>query len=208
MTKLKVLIVRIVSRAAVALLCGALAAQAGCSSGEKEKNRPRTGADTIQEEVVERISQRVLKEAEESGRLKEVRERRVLRVALPPPEAPFQEVDPELGAAGGFTPALAGEIALILRVKPLVEVLDRVPDLPGYPAGWEEKYDLVALPEGAAGCPAERSVKFFFSGPGKGWKTFCAAGESDSLARAVEYIFSYLNETGIYTRLYGTYVEK
>ena len=130
----------------------------------------------------------------------------VERVALPPPESPFLELDPELGIPGGFTPALVGEIALLLGVKPNIKILEQTPSLPNYPAGWEEKYDLLALPEGAGGYPGGRVVKYFFSGQESGWKIFCAAGDAEGMMQAVEHIFSYLNETGIYNRLYRNYV--
>jgi len=197
---------------AISLLLSFLLAAtiSGCPHVKNRINTPETAqnrsADTIQAEIMEKVSERILESVPQKGRLRKIRERGVIRVALPPPNPPFQERDNEFGLPVGFTPALATEIARAMNVKPNISILDALPS-PGFASSsWETDYDLIFLPEGAGGCRSGQSTRYFFSGHESGWKTICATGDGKALAMAIREILSYLNETGIYARLYNNYV--
>jgi len=188
-----------------------VAALAGCGRGAGKSGagaaRP-ADAGTIRSEVVRNISGRVIGEIPVAGRLGEIKKRGILRVALPPAEPPFQSLDKTLNLPVGFNPALVAEIALILEVKPNTSILDRQPDPRSYPADWTRKYDLVFLPETAAGCPPKQNIPYFYAGAAAGWKTICAADPDGGFSSAVREILIYLNETGIFAQLYRTHVVK
>jgi ABC-type amino acid transport substrate-binding protein len=183
---------------------------AGCAgAGKNSKSAVKQpGADTIKEEVVRKISDRVIGGIPITGRLQEIKKRGILRVALPPEETPFQSLDPNLKLPIGFNPALVAEIALILDAKPNITILDRTPDLPSYPPRWKDDYDLIFLPGSQAGCPKNQSFPYFYTKTPPGWKIICAAGDDGAFPSAVGEILTYLNETGIFAQLYRTYVGK
>lgn len=183
-------------------------AASGCRSGERISLdvEQQFGAETIQKEVVAKISRLVLGNIEVTGRFRMIKEKGVLRAALPPANPGFQDIDPEFGVPRGFHPALINEIALILDVKPNITLLDMAPAPPDIPPDWERDYDIIILPEGRGGCGAGKGAKFFFTGPESGWKTLCVAGEGEALILAVKEILSYLNESGIFARLHKNYV--
>ena len=149
----------------------------GCGGGDGNED-VRTGSpaagggETIQEEIMQRVSSRVLEDVPDEGRLRIVRGRGVLRAAFPPPEPGFQESDPEFGLPVGFNPSLVAEIARVMGVKPNMTILDRPPSQPYVPRDWEEKYDLLFLPPGAGVCGEGQEVKYFYTGPACSEKDF------------------------------------
>jgi ABC-type amino acid transport substrate-binding protein len=194
--------------AALAPLVLFFAVSGGCTGGEKNAAAAKNTSDagTLRSEVIRKISGRVIGGIPNKARLGEIRKNGILRVALTPEEPPFQSLDPALKLPVGFNPALAAEIALILEVKTNLTILNGTAGSGGVPPDWGKKYDLLFLPEGAAGCPAKNSVPYFYAGPGGGWKTICAAGPGGQLTDAVREIMTYLNETGIFAQLYRTHV--
>jgi ABC-type amino acid transport substrate-binding protein len=187
-----------------------LALIAGCA-GEGEKNKksnPQAGADTIREEIVQKISDRVIGGIPVTGRLQEIKKRGILRVALPPKEPPFQSLDPTLKLPIGFNPALVAEIALILEVKPNITILGGTSGAGSLPAGWSTKYDLVFLTEYDSDCPAKQKIPYFYNIARPHWKSICVADTDGGFTSAVNETLTYLNETGIFAQLYQTHVAK
>jgi ABC-type amino acid transport substrate-binding protein len=181
----------------------------GCGAHDKDRTSAvPANADTLQREVIHKISMRVIGGISASGKLSEIKKRGVLRIALPPAEPPFQSVDPNLGIPIGFNPALAYEIATILEVKPNIVILDSNPRRREANIALEKSFDLLFLPERSDACAPGGSLPYFYSGPGAGWKTICSAETDGPLTIALKEILTYLNETGIYAQLYGTYVSK
>lgn len=181
---------------------------AGCADGGRRDTAPAAMTDTpdtIQEEVMGKISRRVLAPIPDEGGLREVRDRGVLRVALPAGQKPFQYPDPRFGLPSGFNPALANEIASILEVKPNITLLEKATDI-NAPEKFHE-YDLVFLESQDRPCPSGKTIKYFFDGAGD-WKVLCVSESGGpELADAIEEILIYLNETGIFARLYQNYVD-
>jgi hypothetical protein len=187
-----------------------LALASGCAGGGRESrnSNTRAGADTIREEIVRKISDRVIGDIPVTGRLQEIKKRGILRVALPPEEAPFQSLDPTLKLPVGFNPALVAEIALILEVKPNITILGGTSGSDSLPAGWDTKYDLVFLDGNVPACPAKQKIPYFYTLDSPHWKTICAADTDGGFTSAVIETLTYLNETGIFAQLYQTHVAK
>lgn len=181
----------------------------GCGrSVEKNASAKKTtDPGTLRSEVIRKISEKVIGGIPNSARLADIRRSGIIRVAYPAEQSPFQSLDPALKLPVGFNPALAAEIAQILEVKTNNTILSNPPDSKFPPQNWQSKYDLLFMPEEAHGCPAENSIRYFYSGTGKGWKTICAAGSGRELPDAVGEIMTYLNETGIFAQLYKTHVQ-
>jgi ABC-type amino acid transport substrate-binding protein len=193
---------------AVFILIAALSS-CGNRAGKNTRDTAKPAdSGTIHSEIERKISGSVIGDIPLVGRLAEIKKRGILRVALPPEYPPFQSLDPALKLPLGFNPALSAEIARILEVKTNITILDKTPSLPSNPENWNDKYDMLFLPESVAGCQAKQSIPYFFTAGATGWKTICIADTDGNLTTAVREILVYLNETGIYSQLYRTYVAK
>ena len=196
----------IISTVAVAALIGF----SGCVK-KPAPEPPRTaggspGPATLSEKVQRKISARVIGDIPKTGKLREVRQRGILRVALPPEEPPFQSMRAVLKQPAGFNVSLAGAIANVLEVKPNITILkqkdiNRINDAGAGGA----RYDIVFRNPGMAICASDRSLPYFYAGHEKSWLTLCVSGEDDSLKKAVENTLAYFAETGIFTSMYSDY---
>ncbi len=189
-----------------AVCISAIIASCADISGNKSSSGAQSDApETIQKEVMGRISRRVLSQIPDAGRLKEVRARGVLRVALPATEKPFQYPDPRFGLPAGFNPSLANEISSVLEVKTNIVMAGEVNKSKN--SDWHDKFDVMFLTGETQDCEGGRRIKYFFTGV-EGWKTLCVSEQGGpELSAAVVEILIYLNETGIFARLYHDYVE-
>ncbi|MEW5946620.1 MAG: transporter substrate-binding domain-containing protein [bacterium] len=194
-----------VTRAALAAaLAAAVVAfgAVGCARRDEARGAPGRGLPagglTLSQEILGKISARVLDGVPQTPRLRQARESGVLHVALSPSEPPFQYVDGDTGAPAGFNVDLAGEIARILGVKSNVTIGGR-DDASG------ESADVYFAGAGEDACAGGEGTPYFYSGRGKGWRRICAGGGDEGVAEAVGRVLDYLNETGIYARLYRRY---
>ena len=166
---------------------------------------PVNEADTITDEVITKISNKVIGHIEICGKLEEIKNRGILRVALPAEKKPFQFLDPEYGIPDGFHPALVYEISRIIGVKPNITIPDDILISSFSGNNWESEFDMI-ITDNKRLCDKERAHPFFFSGYDNGWKIICTS-DSESFSEAIDEILIYLNETGIFAQLYTGYVK-
>ncbi|HOO56274.1 MAG TPA: hypothetical protein PLN69_05600 [bacterium] len=189
----------------IAFLCAA-----GCNKTlvNKQDTSPTAvnEADTITDEVITKISNKVIGHIEISGKLEEIKNRGILRVALPAEKKPFQFLDPEYGIPDGFHPALIYEISRIIGVKPNITIPDDILISTFSSGKWDNEFDMI-ITDNKKLCAQESSHPFFFSGADNGWKIICTS-DSGSFSDAIDEILVYLNETGIFAQLYTGYVKE
>jgi len=187
---------------AIAALAATAFIAAGCAGARRASApaSPIPSADSIQSEIIHTISKRLTAGLPDSGRLKAARERGVLRVAVVfSPDNALCHFDPDIGAPRGFIPELAAEIALMLEIKPNVELLNQG-ERPG------PEIDIVFLPEGVGGCESNNLIPYYYT-PELGWKHICVMDDDGSLKEAVARILSHMNSTGIFAQLHMAHVE-
>lgn len=197
-----------VSAAALAAALTFLAAYSGCNKHAPAPASPAgpPGPATLSEIVQRKISARVIGEIPREGTLREIRQRGILRVALPPEEPPFQSMSKLIKQPVGFNVALAGAIANVLEVKPNITILKQN-EINGIndAGGSTQRYDIVFRTPATSVCAASRSLPYFYIADDKTWLTLCVSGDDDSLMEAVENTLAYFAETGIFTSLYSDY---
>jgi len=197
---------------ALFLIIAAAGMPSGCGKNTRNNSAQAAHADkltagaTIGERVQHKISRQVLTGIPEKGSLKDIRKRGILKVALPPPQPPFQIYIKELRAPSGFNVALAGEFARILEVKPNFTFMPRKKAAAGKMPSMET-FDIYFMEHGSRNCPAGRSIKYFFAGPDDGWLSICIPGKDRELFNAFKNTLFYMTETGIYSQLYADYFE-
>ncbi len=180
----------------------ALVLTSGCGGGAGNRSSGETPdrTDTIREEVVRKISRRVLSGIKLEGSLAAVKRRGILRVALAPDSPLLQHLDPNFNIPTGFNPELVAQIASMLEVKPNITMLDAVPDT------ISGDYDLIFQPEGGKLCSENSEIRYFYNGRTNEWRTICIADSDPGLTAAIREILIHLNETGIFAQVFKTNV--
>lgn len=183
----------------------------GCSHGagdavDKTSDAHVSTSETIQLEVMKKISDKVLGDIPNNNELARVRERGVLRVALPPGESEYVKVDPEFGMPGGLFPALLSEISNVMLLKLNMEALSEEDYSKLLKGDNYDKYDIFVVLDEVAACPYQTRV---FYNVKDGWKSLCVASDKgDEMWEALNGILNYLNKSGIFARIYDRYAEK
>lgn len=184
----------------------------GCAGGHsgapEENNAASSFSETIQQEVMKKISEKVLGDVPLKGDYAKIMERGVLRVALPQPEEPYVTVDPEFGIPGGMFPALLSEMSNVMILKLNMEVLseDEYPKL--LKGDNSQKYDMYVVLEDESNCTHKTNV-FYAADSDGAWRSLCITGaEGDELEEVVAEILTYFNKSGIFARIYERYAEK
>lgn len=172
----------------------------GCRKGPVKGEgtiRPDVGnSGLMSQEILEKVSDLVLAGVPDTELMKDIRKRGVLRVELPAGEFPFQYMMD--GRPAGFNVDLVYEIGRVLNVKPNVEIGR------GEMRGMEElDFFVYRSKEGGEGPIG--GIPFFFLGEEEGWLAIYVAGGDEGLTEAIERILDYLEETGIFARLYRRY---
>lgn len=171
-------------------------------------NEASSYSETIQQEVMKKISEKVLGDVPLKGDYEKIMERGVLRVALPDTKEPYVMVDPEFGIPSGMFPALLSEISNVMILKLNMEVLPEDQYAKLLKGDYSQKYDMYVVLDGEINCPGQ--INIFYSATSEGsWKSLCIAGEEgDELEVVVGEILTYFNKSGIFARIYERYAEK
>lgn len=182
----------------------------GCSKNNRSTDPVETSSstsETIQIEVMKKISEKVLGDIPNANELAKVRERGVLRVALPGGvESKYISVDPEFGMPGGLFPALLSEVSNVLLLKLNMEVLPDEEYANLLNGEYYDKYDIYVVLDEMSTCPYETKV---FYNKSDGWKSLCVATDKgEEISDALKEILNYMNKSGIFARIYERYAEK
>ena len=180
----------------------------GCAGGKGEdaptKELKERTAPLLSEEILKKISQRVLASVPNTERLRQVQKMGILRVGLPPFEMPFQYMDEEMDIMVGFNVDMADEIARILGAKTNFQTLDWKNG--NYQAeNTNGGVDIFIFNSMEGHCDGGTEVPTFYLGQGKGWQKICIPDADRGMSRAMKQILDYLDETGIYARIYRNY---
>ncbi|MFH1538081.1 MAG: hypothetical protein ABIH66_03925 [bacterium] len=154
------------------------------------------GVGLLSQEIIEKISSRVLAGVPETELLKDIHMRGVLRVELPEEEFPFQYT--LAGRPAGFNVDLIHEIGWVLGAKPNVEI-GRTE------MGGMEELDFFIYKSKKDGEVAIGGIPFFFLGEEQGWLVMYVTDGDEGLTEAIKRILDYLEETGVFARLYRRY---
>lgn len=165
----------------------------GCPEKTERPQSPQPEDALLSQEIMRRVSERTLAGVPKTELMRDIRKRGVIRVELPAEEKPFQYAS---GARiEGFNADLVREIALVLGVKPNIEIGS------GDGRGVDE-LDFFIYREGVGSGRRLGGKRFFYLGEKEGWLAVYVAGGDKGLSAAVENILDYLQETGIFARLY------
>ncbi|MEW6200734.1 MAG: hypothetical protein AB1546_02075 [bacterium] len=180
----------------------------GCAGGKGEgaatKELKEQSAPLLSEEILKKISQRVLADVPNTERLRQVQKMGILRVGLPPFEIPFQYMNEEMDLMVGFNVDMTDEIARILGAKTNLQILDWMDG--NYQTGSTNgRLDIFIFNTGEGHCNGGTEVPTFYFGHGKGWQKICIPDADRGMAEAIKQILDYLDETGIYARIYRNY---
>lgn len=152
--------------------------------------------DMLSQEIMKKVSDRVLAGVPDTELMKGIRKRGVLRVELPAEKFPFQYLQD--GRPAGFNVDLINEIGWVLGVKPNVKIgrgeMREMKELDIF------VYESKKSAEGVIG-----GIPFFFLGERDGWLALYVADGDEGVTEGVERILDYLEETGIFARLYRRY---
>lgn len=180
----------------------ALAASSGCPApraGHPEAPPPQDPAarDVLDVNPGE-AAREVLDTVPDTGRFRAIRRAGKLSVCLPPAQAPFQSVHPDLGRPVGFNVALAEQIAKVLGVSAEIRIRGR-----GTDSG--KSCDVAFSAPGAPACATQGAVKFFMLPGSHQWHFICVGGSDPALMQALRNTLDYFTENGMFTYLYTEY---